>query len=68
MFTNSSGQLGQVESGLVAAWLGAVPSAIIGGVGTIVVALAWMVFFPEIARIDSLENRLGAEAKATPAP
>ena len=57
MFANSSGQLGQVESGLVAAWLGAVPSAIIGGLGTIVVALAWMGLFPEIMRIDSLENR-----------
>lgn len=67
MFTNSSGQLGQVESGLVAAWLGAVPSAVIGGIGTIVVALAWMVMFPEITRIDSLENRLG-EAKPAPAP
>lgn len=57
MFANSSGQLGQVESGLVAGWLGAVPSAIIGGLGTIVVALAWMGLFPEIMRIDSLENR-----------
>jgi len=65
MFTNSSGQLGQLESGLVAAWLGAVPSAIIGGIGTIVVALAWMVLFPEITRIDNLENRLGEAKPAT---
>ncbi len=67
MFTNSSGQLGQFESGLVAAWLGAVPSAVIGGIGTIVVALAWMVMFPEITRIDNLESRVKGEAKATSA-
>jgi MFS family permease len=57
LFTNSSGQLGQIESGLVAGWLGAVASAVIGGAGTIVVALMWMGLFPEIARIDSLEDR-----------
>jgi MFS family permease len=57
VFANSSGTLGQVESGLVAAWLGAVPSAIIGGIGSIVVAVAWMGLFPEMLRIDSLENR-----------
>lgn len=65
MFTNSSGQLGQVESGLVAGWLGPVPSAVIGGFGTIVIALAWMGLFPEIARIDSLENRPATEQRAT---
>ncbi len=68
MFTNSSGQLGQVESGLVAAWLGPVPSAVIGGIGTIAVAAAWMVMFPEIARIDNLEELRLGEAKAAPTP
>ena len=56
MFTNSSGALGQIESGLVAAWLGAVPSAVIGGLGTIAVAFTWMFLFPELARVDSIES------------
>ena len=32
LFVGSSNTLGEFESGLVAAWLGAVPSAMIGGV------------------------------------
>lgn len=57
LFTASSGQLGQLESGLVAGWLGTVPSALIGGIGSIAIAGIWMLLFPEIARIDSFERR-----------
>ena len=32
LFTGSSGTLGEFRAGAVAAWLGAVPSALIGGV------------------------------------
>ena len=60
MFANSSNQLGQFESGVVAAWLGAVPSAVIGGVGTILVALVWMRLFPQLARVDRLDGSLAA--------
>lgn len=56
MFTNSSNQLGELESGLVAAWLGAVPSAAIGGLGCILVALLWMRLFPTLARVDRFEE------------
>jgi MFS family permease len=55
LFTNSSSQLGQLESGLVAAAIGAVPSAVVGGLGSILVAGAWLGLFPEIRRIDILE-------------
>ena len=54
--TSSSGSIGQIESGLVAGWLGGVPSAVIGGVGTIVVALAWMGLFPQMVRIDRFDD------------
>jgi MFS family permease len=57
LFTQSSGQLGQLESGLVAGWYGPVVSALTGGLGTVAIAGIWMVLFPEIARIDSLERR-----------
>jgi MFS family permease len=57
LFTASSGQLGQVESGFVAAAIGAIPSAIVGGVGSIVVAIAWLVMFPEVRRIDEIGKR-----------
>lgn len=37
VFVNTSNQLGEFESGMLAAWVGAAPAALIGGVGTLVV-------------------------------
>ena len=54
VFIGSSNQLGEFESGLTAAWFGAVPSVVIGGIGTIVVVLLWMRLFPELARANRL--------------
>jgi hypothetical protein len=34
--------------------LGAVPSALIGGLGTIAVMLIWMWAFPQLRRVDKL--------------
>ena len=52
--TGSSGTLGEFRAGVVAAWLGAVPSALIGGFGAIVVMLVWMWAFPQLRRVDKL--------------
>ena len=52
LFVGSSNTLGEFESGLVAAWLGAVPSVIIGGLGSLLVAGIWMILFPDLRRID----------------
>jgi MFS family permease len=54
MFTGSSGSLGEFRAGAIAAWLGAVPSALIGGFGAIVVMLIWMWTFPQLRRVDKL--------------
>jgi MFS family permease len=54
MFTGSSGALGEFRAGAVAAALGAVPSALIGGLGTIAVMLIWMWAFPQLRRVDKL--------------
>jgi hypothetical protein len=54
MFTCSSGSLGEFRAGAVAAALGAVPSALIGGFGTIVVMVIWMWMFPQLRRVDKL--------------
>ncbi len=56
MFIGSSNQLGEFESGVTAALFGVVPAALIGGVGTILVMIIWLRLFPELARIDSLEQ------------
>lgn len=55
LFINASSQLGEFESGMTAAWFGAVPAAVLGGVGTIVVALLWMKLFPTLRDVESLE-------------
>jgi len=55
LFVGSSNTLGEFESGTVAALLGAVPSVLIGGVGSLVVAAAWMLLFPDLRRIDRFE-------------
>jgi MFS family permease len=55
LFINASNQLGEFESGIVAALVGAMPAAVIGGVGTVAVALLWMRLFPELRRVERLE-------------
>jgi MFS family permease len=50
LFTGTSNQLGEFESGLLAALFGAVPAVLIGGVGTLVVVAIWMYRFPELRR------------------
>jgi MFS family permease len=57
LFTGTSNELGAFESGVVAALLGAVPAVLIGGAGTIAVALLWMALFPEIRRLRGFEER-----------
>ncbi|NLU33659.1 MFS transporter [Wolinella succinogenes] len=56
MFIGASNQLGEFESGMAAALLGVVPSVVLGGVGTILVALWWMRLFPELSRIERLKD------------
>lgn len=55
LFINASNQLGEFESGTVAALLGAVPAAALGGLGTIAVALLWMKLFPMLRDLERLE-------------
>ncbi len=55
LFINASNQLGEFESGVTAALFGAVPAAVIGGIGTIAVALLWMKLFPTLRNVERLE-------------
>jgi MFS family permease len=55
LFINASNQLGQFESGITAALLGAMPAAVLGGVGTVAVALLWMKLFPALRNMERLE-------------
>jgi MFS family permease len=55
LFIGTSNQFGEFESGVTAALFGSVPAVMIGGIGTIAVALIWMRWFPELRRIDNFE-------------
>ena len=55
LFINASNQLGQFESGVTAALFGAMPAAVLGGVGTIAIALLWMKLFPTLRDVEKLE-------------
>ena len=55
LFINASSQLGEFESGVAAALLGAVPAAALGGIGTIAIALLWMKLFPTLRDVERLE-------------
>jgi Transmembrane secretion effector len=56
LFTGTSNQLGAFESGLAAALLGTVPAVLLGGLGTIAVAVLWMALFPELRRVSAFEE------------
>jgi len=56
LFTGTSNQLGAFEAGLVAALVGAVPAVLLGGLGTIAIAVLWMVRFPDLRRIREFED------------
>ncbi len=56
LFIGASNQLGDFESGAAAALLGAIPAVLVGGGGTILIALLWMVLFPDLRRLQSLEG------------
>jgi MFS family permease len=50
IFTSNGPQLGQFESGLVAAWLGAQLSALTGGLATLAIVALVAIGFPQVQR------------------
>ncbi|AON55047.1 MFS transporter [Herbaspirillum seropedicae] len=57
VFIGTSNQLGEFESGLTAAWFGAVPAVLIGGIGTLLIVLLWVRLFPALYQVDRLTSR-----------
>lgn len=56
IFIGASNQLGEFESGATAALLGPVGSVVAGGLGTVLVALAWFRLFPGLAHRDRISD------------
>ena len=55
MFVVASNQLGDFRAGAMAAWIGAVPAVLVGGIGALVVVLACWRIFPALARVDRFD-------------
>ncbi|MBP1845089.1 MFS family permease [Rhizobium petrolearium] len=55
VFVGASNELGEFRAGTMASIFGAVPAVVIGGVGTLAVAIIWSLSFPRLRKIDSLE-------------
>ncbi|KQX26059.1 MULTISPECIES: MFS transporter [unclassified Sphingomonas] len=70
LFISGSNELGEAESGFLAALVGPVTAVVAGGIGTIMVAVLWAKLFPEILRArtfdppTSFENVPGQEKTA----
>jgi MFS family permease len=56
LFVGTANRLGDFRAGLMAAWLGAVPAVLIGGVGILVVAAVWVKMFPALYRVERFSS------------
>lgn len=68
MFTGTSNYLGDFRAGAVAAAIGAVPAVLIGGVGVLAMTALWLLLFPQLRRIRTLDEVPPAELKPEPKP
>ena len=57
MFIGTSNQLGEFESGMTAWLLGTVPAVILGGAGTVLVALLWSQLFSPLRDADTFPDK-----------
>jgi len=53
LFISGSNELGEAESGFLASAIGPVAAVVAGGIGAVLVAGLWLVWFPEIRRARS---------------
>jgi MFS family permease len=53
-FTGTTSNLGQFESGVVAALIGAGPAVVVGGLGAAGIAVLWIKLFPDFWRVQSI--------------
>jgi MFS family permease len=56
IFIGASNQLGEFESGATAALFGPVGSVVSGGIGTLLIAAAWIRLFPTLASRDRMRG------------
>jgi MFS family permease len=57
LFVSMSNQIGDFRAGVIAAAIGAVPAVLVGGVGTLLVVLLCMRWFPELYRVETFHDK-----------
>jgi MFS family permease len=67
VFISASNQLGAFESGVAAFLVGTVPAVVGGGAITVLIAVSWNRIFPDLARVDRLQDVRPAAADPAPA-
>lgn len=68
VFIGASNELGALESGLTAAWWGAVPSVMFGGVASVVVVLVGATLSRQLRQVDRLEDLRPPEDRPMTSP
>lgn len=56
VFGSAANELGDMEAGFVASFVGAAPAAVIGGAGVLAVGGIWFFLFPSLRRIDRIDD------------
>ncbi len=64
VFIGASNELGEFESGTLAAFVGVVPAVAIGGIGTLAIIALWCAFVPALRNADRFLEVTQAEAGA----
>jgi MFS family permease len=59
LFAGTSNQLGDFRAGMMAAWIGAIPAVLVGGVGILAVVAIWMRAFPALRYVDGFFAKKG---------
>ena len=54
VFIGASNEIGEFESGVTASWWGVVPAVVVGGIGTIFIAILFARMLPQLRSVDSL--------------
>jgi MFS family permease len=63
---SASNELGEMQSGLAAAWIGAVGAVVAGGVGAVAVTAIWAWAFPELLRARTFAPQYRQQKEALP--
>ncbi|WP_164155569.1 MFS transporter, partial [Sandarakinorhabdus rubra] len=61
LFISASNELGEMESGMAARFIGAVPSVVAGGIGAIIITVLWAWRFPELRTADRFDTPAGRD-------